>query len=87
MGKETTTTVVWTCDRCNKRVESPTQPASPADPWGTISIVQPAGYDMQGVPWVTRMRDPLLMCGACIEDVVSAINSRSDAAAPKERVG
>lgn len=76
MGVETTVTTTWKCERCAKAVVQKSIPCSPNDAWGRVMIDQPSGFDFGGTPWAPRMRDPLLMCGACIEEVVAVINRR-----------
>lgn len=72
--KVTTTHTTWTCDGCRKTVVGDSQPSGHADPWGTLMVKQPSGFDTQGCAWAPRMREPLLMCGACIEIVVAVVN-------------
>ena len=80
MGVTKTTTVIWICDRCEKEIISDKKPNSPSDPWGYFKVDQDAGFDFQGYPWAPRMREPILLCGSCIEDIVAVINEK-----PKEK--
>jgi hypothetical protein len=65
---------IWKCDRCEKEIESENRPSTESDPWGTLMIDQPSGFDFQGCHWSSRMSKPLLLCGQCIEDVVKVVN-------------
>lgn len=76
MSVQTIATTTWTCDRCGKKHEDESMPSNASDPWGKLMIDQPSGFDMGGVPWAPRMREPLVMCGACIETVVAAVNGK-----------
>lgn len=76
MGVETTATTTWTCDRCRKQVVQKDQPSTAADPWGKLFIDQPSGFDFSGAPWAPRMREPALMCGTCLDEIVAFINQR-----------
>jgi hypothetical protein len=38
-----------------------------------LKIDQDAGFDSQGCAWAPRMREPLLLCGACIDLVVALL--------------
>ena len=64
----------WICDRCKAERQAPRPPNSPNDNWGKLKIDQDAGFDFEGYPWTPRMRNPLLLCGKCIEDVIATIN-------------
>lgn len=74
MAKTVTTTTTWACDRCRREVQSERRPNGPHDAWGYFKVVQDAGWDASGAPWCPRMREPLLLCGQCIEEVVLMIN-------------
>lgn len=76
MATKTVTTVTWTCDRCGKKNVGESMPSNAADPWGKLMIDQPSGFDMSGAAWAPRMREPLTMCGACIETIVAAVNGK-----------
>ena len=67
----------WICDRCKKEHVGATPPNTPQDAWGKLKIDQDAGWDFRDHPWAPRMKGPLHLCGACIEEVVSIINNIS----------
>lgn len=67
---------IFVCDRCGKRVESDHRPNHASDPWGTLIIDQPSGYDYQGCAWAPRMRKAILLCGNCVEDVIAVVNEK-----------
>jgi hypothetical protein len=66
---------IWVCDRCEKEYEGESYPQTASNNWGRINIEQNAGFDHQGCAHAPRMRNPLLLCGECIEDVISVINN------------
>ena len=68
---------IWTCDRCKKKHIGGNYPTSVGNNWGTLKIDQNAGFDMHGVAWSPRMREPLLLCGDCIEEIVSVVNNKN----------
>jgi len=68
---------IWTCDRCKKKHIGGNYPTSVGNNWGTLKIDQNAGFDMHGVAWSPRMRKPLLLCGDCIEEIVSVVNNKN----------
>jgi hypothetical protein len=76
MGVVEKHTKTWTCDRCKRTVENDrsSKPSSAADPWAWLKLDQDSGFDYQGCPWAPRMREPILVCGACVEEVVSVLN-------------
>ncbi len=74
MGESTVTTTTHQCDRCRKEHVGESIPSTAADPWGRLRIDQPSGFDGQGTAWAPRMREPLLLCGACIEEIVQMVN-------------
>lgn len=69
---------LWECDRCKALVESEKPPNKNNNAWGTLMINQDAGWDHHGAPWAPRMREPLHLCGPCIEEIVQFINSPTD---------
>jgi len=75
MALEVVTTKTYICDRCKNSVQAESQPSHANDPWGTLMIDQPSGFDMQGCPWAPRMRTPLLLCSRCIEAIVAVVNA------------
>lgn len=84
MGRRITTFTTWTCDRCNAEVESQkgTKPSTARDPWAWFKMDQDSGWDYQGCAWAPRMREPVLLCGKCAEDVIACLNTRPERAAP-----
>lgn len=76
MGMKSTTQTTWECDRCDTVVVSVEMPSTEHDPWGKVMIDQPSGFDAQGHPWAPRMREPVVLCGNCVEDVVTLINRK-----------
>lgn len=64
----------WICDRCKKEHVGKSPPNTPSDAWGKLKIDQDSGWDYSGSPWAPRMRDPLQLCGSCIEEIISVIN-------------
>lgn len=77
MAKEEKVIITWICDRCAKAVDQKEMPSSASDPWGKLMIDQPSGFDHGGAPWAPRMRNPLILCGACIDAVVAVLNLKS----------
>lgn len=75
MGKKTVTETTWTCDRCKKSHTGEQPPNAQYNAWGYLKIEQDAGWDHHGAPWAPRMREPLLLCGPCIEDIIKVINT------------
>lgn len=75
MGKEVTTETKWTCDRCKKVYIGINMPSQYGNNWGTLMIDQNSGFDMQGCAWAPRMRNPLILCEACIEEIVKVVNN------------
>ncbi len=69
-----TKTTTYTCDRC-KKVRTDRPFSDPNDTWGYLKIEQNSGFDVSGCPWAPRMREPLLLCGKCIEEIVGVINN------------
>ena len=76
--KHTTISTVWTCDRCGvkKSTERQNKPSTASDAWAYFRLDQDSGWDMQGCAWAPRMREKMLFCGACAEEVVTCINTR-----------
>jgi hypothetical protein len=66
---------IWICDRCKAERTGNQKPKIPSDNWGYLKIDQDSGFDNQNISWAPRMRDALLLCGKCIEDVVVVINT------------
>jgi hypothetical protein len=66
---------IWVCDRCKAERYSEKKPSSSSDAWGYFKIDQDAGWDHHGHPWCPRMREPLLLCGKCIETIITTINT------------
>ena len=71
--KEEKTT--WTCDRCHKEHVGEKYPQKEGNNWGKLKIDQDSGFDMQGCANAPRMREWLLLCGDCIEDIVVVVNA------------
>ena len=69
---------IWRCDRCGVEKESKSIPNTQSDPWGRIKIDQDAGWDHHGSPWYPRMRDPMLLCGSCIEKVFDVLKGENE---------
>ena len=65
----------WICDRCKATRQSENKPNTASDPWGYLKIDQDAGFDHHGCPWAPRMREPLLLCGACLDEIITLINT------------
>ncbi len=66
---------IWICDRCKAERQGETYPTTQKDNWGKLKIDQTSGFDSSGCAWAPRIREPLLLCGKCIDDVVSVINT------------
>ncbi len=73
MGK-TENHPTWTCDRCKTAVAARRPPHTPTNCWGKLKLDQDAGWDSSGAAWAPRVREPIELCGACIEDIVAIIN-------------
>jgi len=65
---------IWFCDRCKAERMGKSYPTTESDNWGKLKIDQNAGFDCHGAPWAQRMREPLLLCGGCLEEVIATIN-------------
>ena len=63
------------CDRCKAEREGENYPQTANDNWGKLKIDQNSGFDYRGAAWAPRMRTPLLLCGACIEEIIKTINT------------
>ena len=75
MSKTINTTIIWKCDRCGVEKEGgKSKPSGSTDAWSYFKLDQDAGWDHHGSPWATRMRDKVLLCGACTEEVVQMLN-------------
>ena len=66
----------WICDRCKVEHIGENPPNVSNDAWGTLMIDQDAGWDYAGSPWTPRMRDPIQLCGDCIEEIVLVVNNQ-----------
>lgn len=73
MAKREIHRTIWVCDRCGTEHEGGKPPNGPNDTWGELKIDQDAGHDHHGVPWTPAMREPKLLCGACLDLVWDAL--------------
>ena len=64
----------WICDRCKAERNQPNKPNTASDAWGYLKIDQNSGFDYNGCSWAPRMRDPLLLCSGCINDIFQTLN-------------
>ena len=75
MSKTVETKITWKCDRCGVEKEGgKTKPSTESDAWSYFKLDQDAGWDGNGHPWAPRMRDKVLLCGQCTEEVVQMVN-------------
>jgi len=82
MSNTSKTTYTWTCDRCgaSKDTARDSKPSTASDPWGRLKIDQDAAWESETVCWGTRMREALLLCGKCMDEVVAVVNLKPEEA-------
>jgi hypothetical protein len=68
-------TAIWTCGVCGVAIVSPTLPALPSDSWGYLKIDQKTDFDVYKCERGHRMPEPLLLCGTCIDNVMSYLRA------------
>jgi len=75
MSKTVETKITWTCDRCGTQKDGGKgKPSTADDAWSYLRLDQDAGWDFHGHPWAPRMRDKVLLCGKCTEEIVQMVN-------------